>query len=91
MKISKNRYLQVFCLVVIVLGIVRAVFPRVAMSEADKAAEKAERTTLNIEKSPEEAEKIVPAGEIRPEAVITPHVFVSHIYQSTNNLQKVRE
>ena len=38
-----------------------------------------------------EAEKIVPAGEIKPEAVITPHVFVSHIYQSTNNLQKVRE
>ena len=38
-----------------------------------------------------EAEKIVPAGEIKPEAVITPHVFVTHLYQSTNNLQKVRE
>ena len=42
MKISKNRYLQVFCLVVIVLGIVRTVFQRVAMSEADKTTEKAE-------------------------------------------------
>ena len=38
-----------------------------------------------------EAEKIVPAGEISPEAVITPHLFVNYIYQSTNNLQKVRE
>ena len=38
-----------------------------------------------------EAEKIVPAGEIKPEAVITPHVFVTHLYQSTNNLQKIRE
>ena len=65
MKISKNRYLQVFCLVVIVLGIVRAVFPRVAMSEADKTTEKAERTALNIEKSPEEAEKIVPVAKKR--------------------------
>ena len=38
-----------------------------------------------------EAEKIGPAGEISPEAVITPHLFVNYIYQSTNNLQKVRE
>ncbi len=38
-----------------------------------------------------EAEKIVSAGDISPEAVITPHVFVSHIYQSTNKLQKIRE
>lgn len=38
-----------------------------------------------------EAEKIVPAGEIAPENVKTPHLFVDYIYQSTNNLQKVRE
>lgn len=36
MKISENRYLQGFCLVVIVLGIVRAVAPRVAMSTAER-------------------------------------------------------
>ena len=38
-----------------------------------------------------EAEKIVPAGAIEPENVKTPHLFVSHIYQSTNKLQKIRE
>lgn len=38
-----------------------------------------------------EAEKIVPAGSIAPEAVITPHLFVSYIYQSTNKLQKIKE
>ncbi len=38
-----------------------------------------------------EAEKIVPAGEIAPENVKTPHLFVDYIYQSTNKLQKVRE
>ena len=36
MKISKNRYLQGFCLAVIVLGIVRAVAPRVAMSADER-------------------------------------------------------
>lgn len=38
-----------------------------------------------------EAEKIVPAGELKPREIITPSLFVNHIYQSTNNLQKVRE
>ena len=32
MKISKNRYLQGFCIVVVVLGIIRAAMPRVGMS-----------------------------------------------------------
>lgn len=32
MKISKNRYLQVFCFVVVVLGIIRAAVPRLGMS-----------------------------------------------------------
>ncbi len=38
-----------------------------------------------------EAEKIVPAGELKPREIITPSLFVNYIYQSTNNLQKVRE
>ena len=38
MKISKNRYLQGFCLSVVLLGIIRAVFPSVAMSSAERAA-----------------------------------------------------
>ena len=38
-----------------------------------------------------EAEKIVPAGEIAPENVKTPHLFVDYIYQSTKKKQKVRE
>ena len=37
MKISKSQYLKGFCLAVIVLGIVRAVFPGVAMTAEDKA------------------------------------------------------
>ena len=35
-KINKNRYLQLFCLVVIVLGIIRAAVPRVGMSVEER-------------------------------------------------------
>ena len=38
MKISKNRYLQAFCLSVVLLGIIRAVFPSVAMTSEERAA-----------------------------------------------------
>lgn len=38
-----------------------------------------------------EAEKVVPVGTIKPSEVKTPALFVDCIYQSTNNLQKVRE
>jgi len=36
MKISENRYLQVFCLIVVFLGIIKAVAPRVGMSLAER-------------------------------------------------------
>ena len=32
LKISKNGYLKGFCLAVIALGVIRAVFPKVAMT-----------------------------------------------------------
>lgn len=38
-----------------------------------------------------EAEKIVPAGELKPAEIKTQSLFVNYLYQSTNNLQKVRE
>lgn len=37
MKVSKNRYLQLFGIVVIVLALFRCAYPRVAMSNAEKA------------------------------------------------------
>ena len=36
MKISKNGYLKGFCLAVIALGVIRAVFPNVAMTEKER-------------------------------------------------------
>ena len=36
MKISKNRYIQVFCLIVILLGIIRAAVPRLAMTTEER-------------------------------------------------------
>ena len=36
MKVSKKRYLQAFCLVVIALGVIRAVFPSVAMTAEER-------------------------------------------------------
>jgi acetate CoA/acetoacetate CoA-transferase alpha subunit len=38
-----------------------------------------------------EAEKIVPAGTFKPEEIITPSLYVTYLYESTNKLQKVRE
>lgn len=38
MKVSKNRYLQVFGIVVIVLALYRCAFPRVAMSSAERSS-----------------------------------------------------
>lgn len=38
-----------------------------------------------------EAEKIVPAGTLKPEDIITPSLYTTYLYQSTNALQKVRE
>ena len=37
MRISKNRYLQGFCIVVILLGMVRCIFPKVAQGREDTA------------------------------------------------------
>ncbi|MBR5440937.1 MAG: hypothetical protein IKV37_05220, partial [Prevotella sp.] len=36
MKVSKNQYLKGFCLAVIALGVIRAVFPNVAMTEKER-------------------------------------------------------
>ena len=35
MKVSKNQYLKGFCLAVIALGVIRAVFPNVARTEKE--------------------------------------------------------
>ena len=36
LKISKNGYLKGFCLAVIALGVIRAVFPNVAMTADER-------------------------------------------------------
>lgn len=49
MKISKKRYIQGFCLVVIFLAIVRSVFPSVAEDKADDAMEKKEISVATVQ------------------------------------------
>ncbi|MBR1469742.1 MAG: hypothetical protein IJ605_06520 [Prevotella sp.] len=64
MKISKNRYLQIFCLVVVALGVVRAIFPSVAMTTEEKSQaaaaveeERAEMLAQELVATPEETPK----------------------------------
>lgn len=49
MKISKKRYIQGFCLVVIFLAIVRSAFPSVAEDKADDAMEKKEISVATVQ------------------------------------------
>ena len=55
MEISKNRYLQGFCLIVIFLAIVRAVFPSVAQSKAEEHLSTPSEESAVPEKSSEQA------------------------------------
>ncbi len=50
MKISKKRYIQGFCLVVIFLAIVRSVFPSIAGENANVAIEKNEKAAATEQK-----------------------------------------
>ena len=54
MKISQNRYLQIFCLVVILLALVRTIFPSVAESNAEKQSPTLEEPTAQVLPTQEE-------------------------------------
>ena len=62
MKISQNRYLQCFCLIVIFLAIVRTIFPSVAESKAEKQAPAVEEAMPPAE----------PAGQPSPSSSTAP-------------------
>ena len=66
MKISQNRYLQIFCLVVILLALVRTIFPSVAESNAEKQSTTPEEQTLPTPE--EQTVQPRPAAPAEPEA-----------------------
>lgn len=77
MKISQNRYLQIFCLVVILLALVRTIFPSVAESNAEKQSTTLEEQTAQVlptqeeQPLPTQGEQTVqpkPAAPAEPEA-----------------------
>ena len=68
MKLTKNRYLQGFAIAVVLLAIIRLVFPEVAEGERNQQAEAvdslltdevptAEESSVTAEKAPVAAEK----------------------------------
>lgn len=61
MKISQNRYLQIFCLVVILLALVRTIFPSVAESNAEKPMPTLEEPTAQV--LPTQEEQSLPTPE----------------------------
>ena len=61
MKISQNRYLQIFCLVVILLALVRTIFPSVAESNAEKQSTTQEEQTAQV--LPTQEEQPLPTQE----------------------------
>lgn len=61
MKISQNRYLQIFCLVVILLALVRTIFPSVAESNAEKQTTAQEEQTAQV--LPAQEEQSLPTPE----------------------------
>ena len=78
MKVSKNQYLKGFCLVVIALGVIRAVFPSVAMTADERRMADSIRvvedsirmaavpTQENVEKVAKKDEKPLEKEEISP-------------------------
>ena len=77
MKISQNRYLQIFCLIVILLALVRTIFPSVAESNAEKQSTTLEEQTAQVlltqEEQPlptleEQTVQPKPAAPAEPEA-----------------------
>ena len=78
MKVSKNQYLKGFCLVVIALGVIRAVFPSVAMTADERRTADSIRvvedsirmaavpTQENVEKVAKKEEKSLEKEEISP-------------------------
>lgn len=78
MKVSKNQYLKGFCLVVIALGVIRAVFPSVAMTADERRTADSIRvvedsirmaaipTQENVEKVAKKEEKPLEKEEISP-------------------------
>lgn len=78
MKVSKNQYMKGFCLVVIALGVIRAVFPSVAMTADERRTADSIRvvedsiriaavpTQENVEKVAKKEEKSLEKEEISP-------------------------
>lgn len=78
MKVSKNQYLKGFCLVVIALGVIRAVFPSVAMTADERRTADSIRvvedsirmaavpTQENVEKVAKKEEKLLEKEENSP-------------------------
>ena len=78
MKVSKNQYLKGFCLVVIALGVIRAVFPSVAMTADERRTADSIRvvedsirmaavpTQEKVEKVAKKEEKSLEKEEISP-------------------------
>ena len=78
MKVSKNQYLKGFCLVVIALGVIRAVFPSVAMTADERRTADSIRvvedsirmaavpTQENVEKVAKKEENSLEKEEISP-------------------------
>lgn len=65
MKITPKRYIQGFCLVVLVLGLIRAVFPEVAYNQNEKIATSAEVIADSLKPS-EAIEPLEPSKAIKP-------------------------
>ncbi len=73
MKVSKNQYLKGFCLVVIALGVIRAVFPSVAMTADERRTADSIRVVedsirmaaVPTEKSTQEEKKSTEVGQSR--------------------------
>lgn len=89
MKISKKRYIQGFCLVVIFLAIVRSVFPSVAESALSTD------TGRNIENDDEDKGRITEGGDVQVNHnvyVVSPVAFSSssRFFNSDGSLAKNR-
>lgn len=68
MKISKNRYLQGFAMTVVILAMIRCIFPSVAEPRDSLVAQN--DSVVSKEAAPQEEEKIEKKNEKAPEKVI---------------------